>query len=137
MTPAEMARVHAAAMTTSRPWQASEFATLLADRTVFAVAEATGFALGRAVADEAELLTLAVAPEAQRRGTGARLLAAFEADARARGAASAFLEVAADNAPARALYARAGWGEAGRRPAYYARAGAPAADALILRKSLP
>ncbi len=136
MTPADLAALHTAAMTTSRPWSAAEFESLLADRTTFLVTETTGFALGRAVADEAELLTVAVSPEHQRSRLGTRLLAAFEAEARARGAATAFLEVAEDNAPARALYARAGWQETGRRPAYYPRAGAPSAAAIVLRKAL-
>jgi [ribosomal protein S18]-alanine N-acetyltransferase len=136
VTPAALAAIHAAAMTTSRSWSAAEFESLLDDRTAFLVTEAAGFALGRAITDEAELLTLAVAPDRQRAGLGTRLLAGFEAEARTRGAATAFLEVAEDNAPARALYDRAGWEEAGRRPAYYPRADATAAAALVLRKAL-
>ncbi len=132
-----MAALHGAAMTTSRPWSEAELADLASDPLIFAVTLADGFALGRAVAGEAELLTLAVSPEAQRQGIGARLLAGFEAEARARGAEAAFLEVAEDNAPARALYARCGWQKAGYRPAYYPRRDAPAAAAHVLRKTLP
>ncbi len=131
-----MAAIHAAAMAASRPWSEAEFADLASDPLIFSVSLDDGFALGRAVAGEAELLTLAVSPEAQHRGVGARLLAGFEAEAGARGAAAAFLEVAEDNAPARTLYARSGWQEAGYRPAYYTRRDAPAAGALVLRKML-
>ena len=46
------------------------------------------------------------------------------------------LEVAATNAPARALYARLGYGPAGRRGGYYRPAGGPPVDALVLRKPL-
>lgn len=129
-----MAELHAAAMTTSRPWSAAEFEALLADRAVFSCTGEDGFAIGRVVLDEAELLTVAVAPAAQRRGAGTLLLAAFEAEAQARGALRAFLEAAEDNPGARALYAKAGWSEAGRRRAYYARAGGGAADAVVLSK---
>ncbi len=74
-----------------------------------------GFALYRAVAGEAELLTISVLPEARREGLGAGLLAACEDGARASGAARLFLEVAEGNVAARALYDRAGYRECGRR----------------------
>lgn len=130
-----MAALLAAGMDGTRNWSETEIAALLASPGVFDVVGAEGFALGRAVAGEAELLTIVVAPEARRRGTGRALLASFEAAAAARGALSAFLEVAEDNAPARALYALAGYAEAGRRKAYFRRAGQPV-DAYILRKAL-
>ena len=87
--------------------------------------------MGRTAAGESELLTIAVRPAARRGGTGTALLAAYEREARNRGAETLFLEVAEDNAPARALYARAGWSEVGRRRAYYA-----GTDALVLSKGL-
>ena len=136
VTPDRMASIHGQAMTTSRAWSQDEFDKLLSDPLVFAVAEVSGFALGRVVLDEAELLTVAVEPEVRRQGVGARLLAAFDGEARARGAVRAFLEVAADNGPARALYARAGWRKTGRRNGYYRRPGAASADALLLNKGL-
>ncbi|PWE31201.1 ribosomal-protein-alanine acetyltransferase [Maritimibacter sp. 55A14] len=130
-----MARLHAAAFTTPRPWSAPEFASLLAERsTVFCGGEA-GFALGRVVAGEAELLTIAVARDLRRAGRGQTLLAEFEALAAAKGAAEIFLEVAEDNAPARALYARMGYRGAGRRAGYYRRPDGRPLDALVLRKS--
>lgn len=119
-----------------RPWTAAEFAALLSAHGTLLVALPGGFALGRAAAGEAELLTLAVAPARRRQGLGRRLLAGFEAAARAAGAAEAFLEVAEDNAAARALYAAAGWRPAGRRRGYYRAASGAGADALILRKAL-
>lgn len=131
-----MAAIHAAAMTTSKPWSEAAFTETLADASVFPVTGDDGFALGRVVLDEAELLTIAVAPEAQGKGHGRALLSEFEAVAAARGAATAFLEVAADNPPALALYRGAGWADAGRRKGYYRRPEGPDADALILRKAL-
>ena len=70
MTAAEMADVHAAAFTTPRPWSEAEIADLLASPLCFALTEPGGFLLGRVVAGEAELLTIAVAPDARRRGLG-------------------------------------------------------------------
>lgn len=135
MTPtddaAALAALHAAAF--DAPWSPRELAALLASPGVFALAAADeGFVLARVVLDEAEILTLAVAPAARRRGLGRRLTDAAADLAVARGATRLFLEVAEDNAPARALYAAAGFVEAGRRRGYYPRPGGPAADALIL-----
>ncbi|MNE73850.1 ribosomal-protein-alanine N-acetyltransferase [compost metagenome] len=84
------------------------------------------------MADEAEILTLAVRPSARRSGLGARLVEAAVVRAAALGAERMFLEVAGDNAAARALYARAGFHEAGRRRGYYARADGSREDALVL-----
>lgn len=91
-----------------------------------------GFVLARAAADEAEILTLAVVPAWRRRGLGAALLAAAQRRAASLGAAQLFLEVAADNDAARALYAGAGFEAVGLRRGYYAGG----RDALVLRRAL-
>lgn len=114
------------------PWSAEAFATLLGQPGVLLQAEADGFVLVQVAADEAEILTLAVRPSARRRGTGSRLVAAASDRAFDRGARRLFLEVAADNAAALALYAALGFEPAGRRPRYYARKDGPAVDALLL-----
>ena len=95
-----------------------------------------GFILIRVVADEAEILTLAVRPQARRHGLGLSLVEQAAQTAAEHGAARLFLEVAEDNAAARSLYARAGFETAGRRPRYYARANGPAVDALLLSLNL-
>ena len=125
-----LATLHAEAFDT--PWSAAAFADLLNQPGVQLEAEADGFILIRTVADEAEILTLAVHPSARRRGLGARLVRAAEARAVAAGAERLFLEVAEDNAAARALYAALGFQPMGRRPRYYARPQGPAIDALLL-----
>ncbi|MEI8393424.1 MAG: GNAT family N-acetyltransferase [Rhodospirillaceae bacterium] len=96
---------------------------------------ARGFSLLRVAADEAELLTIAVLPDARRSGLGSRLLAAGMVGAAGGGAVTLFLEVADDNNAARALYQQAGFTKVGRRPGYYHR-GARTIDALILSRSL-
>lgn len=136
MSPEDMAAIHARAMTRPRPWSAAEIRDLLGLPGAFACDVAQGFALGRVTLDEAELLTIAVAPEAQGQGAGSRCLARFEEAARARGADAAFLEVAADNGAARALYARAGYAQVGVRRGYYVGADGSACDALVLRRGL-
>lgn len=132
MTPDQMAAIHAACFTTPRPWSTAEITALLADPLVFALTEPGGFLLGRAVAGEAELLTVAVDPTRRGKGIGKRLVAAFQNTARTRAAESAFLEVAEDNAAARALYAASGFVQAGRRRGYYHTPDGRRQDALVL-----
>ena len=97
---------------------------------------AAGFALGRTVSDECELLAMGVSPTQRRRGLGRTLLARVLARA-ADAAAAVFLEVAEDNGAARALYHAAGFTEVGRRKGYDRRRGGPALTALVLRLGLP
>lgn len=113
------------------PWDASAFADLLGQAGVFGLAADDGFILCRTVVDEAEILTLAVRPEARGRGLGLKLVSAAADLAKTVGAVSFFLEVAEDNRPALALYDRAGFVETGRRKAYYKTSQGPV-DALIL-----
>lgn len=129
MTPKELAALHMRCFTLPRPWSADEFADLLASRGIFLLARPSGFLLGRVIAGEAELLTLAVDPDARRLGMGAALTQEFAQRAAAMGADCAFLEVAENNAAARALYASCGWSDAGRRRRYYA----PDLDAIVMR----
>ena len=136
MTPEALAALHGACFREApRAWSAGEFATLLTQSEIFLIPDADGFALGRVAGPEAELLTLAVDPARRRRGTARRLLAAFERQATLGGASEAFLEVAAGNAAAGALYAGAGWVQAGLRPSYFRGPGV-AIDALVMRKAL-
>lgn len=127
---AALAALHAASF--DRPWDAAALGELIASPGVFLVAETDGFLLARVIADEAEILTLAVRPAARRAGTGRRLVEATVVQAAARGAARLFLEVAEGNVAARRLYEGAGFVEAGRRRGYYAHADGSREDALTL-----
>ncbi len=89
-----------------------------------------GFAVFRMAADEAEIITIGVIRDARRGGHGARLLQASIEGAKISGAAKMFLEVAEDNAGARALYEKCGFTVCGRRSGYYDH-GAGKIDALI------
>lgn len=130
---AAMAAIHQTAFPPHETWSAEAIGRQLALPGVAGWIDPDGgMILVRLAADELEVLTLAVAPAARRRGIGAALLEAALGWAAAHGGQAAFLEVAEGNAPARALYARAGFLPAGRRRRYYADGG----DALILRCSL-
>jgi ribosomal-protein-alanine N-acetyltransferase len=135
---ATLAALHARAF--EKAWSEQDIATMLNNPSAFALvaggAEPHGFAIAWAAAGDAELLTVAVVPEARRRGVGAALVTAAGVAALMRGAATMHLEVAEDNAPARALYAKLGYEEAGRRSAYYAGAEGRV-DAIVMRRRLP
>ena len=91
----------------------------------------TGFALMRAIVDEAELLLIAVDPAAQQRGVGAALIDDFILFATSRGARRLHLEVRDGNS-AILLYERAGFSLVGRRPDYYRGSDGRKRDALTL-----
>ncbi|HSF94197.1 MAG TPA: GNAT family N-acetyltransferase [Thermohalobaculum sp.] len=143
-----LATLHAEAFAgTGRAWSGPEILSLLNEAAVGmrlahrahapdGTLAPAGFALYRCAADEAEILTIAVALADRRAGLGAGLLSACEAGARQAGAARMFLEVAEDNTAARALYARAGYRECGRRHGYYRHLGGEPVDALVLEKRL-
>ncbi len=123
------------------PWAASAFATLLgapggggflAQRRGFPV----GFVVYRLAGEEAEVLTIGVAPAQRGAGVGARLMTAVSAACAVLGVSALLLEVGERNASARALYARLGFAPAGRRPGYYRQSDGAREDALILSKPL-
>jgi ribosomal-protein-alanine N-acetyltransferase len=132
-----LAALHATAF--ERPWSEVEFAKLLTNPAVYALVlrdtdVPLGCALAWAAAGDSELLTIAVKPEARSKGRGAALVEAVEAYARLRGAHALVLDVADDNVPGRALYAKLGFVEVGRRKEYYLTP-AGRVDALTLRRT--
>jgi ribosomal-protein-alanine N-acetyltransferase len=131
-----IAELHAEAF--DLPWSADDFQDLFGAPGTIAVAagDLDGFIMLRVAADEAEILTLAVRPSARRRGLGLALVTAAQEAAAAGGAEALWLEVAADNAPALALYDRAAFDEAGRRRGYYRRPDGSRMDAVLMRRAL-
>jgi [ribosomal protein S18]-alanine N-acetyltransferase len=132
-----LSALHAASF--NRGWSDGEFETLLSERNVIAdraVAgrKLVGFILSRLAADEAEILSVAVAPSWRGRGLARMLLERNLRRLLGAGARAVFLEVDEGNAPARALYRRAAFREVGRRPAYYPQGRGN--TALILRRDL-
>ena len=136
---ASLAAIHAASF--NRGWSEQEFEQLLTDRTVVADRAASGrkpvgFIVSRRAADEAEILSVAVARSWQGRGLARRLLDLHLRRLAGFGLRAVFLEVDEDNVAARKLYARAGFSQVGRRPGYYAQGRGKAAGALVLRRDL-
>lgn len=131
-----MARLHGAAFVMPRPWSEAEIADLLASPMCFALTEPEGFLIGRVVADEAELLTIAVDPAAQGRGVGGRLMQQFLRALQDRQAERVFLEVAEGNLAARALYERAGFGVTGLRRGYYHGPEGQVVDAVVMARGV-
>lgn len=106
--------------------------TLARDR---ASGDAIGFSLCRTVADESELLLIAVRPGHHRRGIGRRLLDEFLASARDGGASRVHLEVR-DGNPAAQMYRSAAFAPVGRRRNYYHASGGLRFDAITFARQL-
>lgn len=122
-------------------WTASQCAGLLPMPGVWLILAregdaVIGFALGRAVAGEAELLLLAVRGNGQGRGIGRMLLDRFTEEAKGRGATRLHLEVREGN-HALSLYERAAFTLVGRRRNYYSGRAGQTYDALTLAKNAP
>jgi ribosomal-protein-alanine acetyltransferase len=96
-----------------------------------------GFAILRAAAGEAEILTIVTAPSLRGRGVGRRLLDAGMAYLPALKVSEIFLEVAADNLSALKLYQHLGFRQSGLRKAYYQRTGEAPVDAIMMRRTVP
>ncbi|MCB1514254.1 MAG: ribosomal protein S18-alanine N-acetyltransferase [Hyphomicrobiaceae bacterium] len=94
--------------------------------------EPAGFVIGQLAADEAEILSIGVLPKFQRRGVGTLLVEGLARAVRRAEARRLFLEVAADNHAAFALYRNCGFTAVGMRKGYYSRAGGQSQDALVL-----
>lgn len=131
------ADLHAAcfAQLPQETWSANTISTLLkSPGTMGLIAldpddQAIGFIVGRAIADEGEIITLCVTPAARRKGVATALIGGLKEMLAPR--RRLLLEVAITNRPARQLYEHLGFGEVGRRPAYYRRDG-KTVDALVL-----
>jgi [ribosomal protein S18]-alanine N-acetyltransferase len=129
----ELAEIHRTAFLPAEAWGEDAISLQLALPGVFGLWQPrAGMLLGRVAADQAEVLTLAVDPLARRQGIATALLEAASAWATSRTATAIFLEVSTVNLPARALYARCGFREVGRRQRYYN----DGSDALVLSRQL-
>ncbi len=128
-----LAAIHRRAFADEDAWNASLMAGQLGRPGVFALISGTsGMIMVRVAADEAEILTVGVVPEARQQGIGTALLRAAAETARYNGAEKLFLEVSTRNPAARGLYQALGFTNVGRRPKYYA----DGSDGLIQVKTL-
>lgn len=113
-----------------KPWSADDFGDLKKSGCEI-IASQNGFIVYRTTLDEAEIITIGVHPDARRTGIGVALLGVMEADLKKSGVKHIFLEVAADNTPARALYEQNGFVQIGVRSRYYG-----GVDAIMMRKDI-
>jgi len=113
-----------------KPWTAADFADLKKSGCEI-IASQNGFIVYRQTLDEAELITIGVAPDARRGGIAAAMLGIMEGELKKNGVKSIFLEVAQDNTSARNLYKQNGFTEIGIRPKYY-----DGVDAIMMRKDI-
>ena len=113
----------------SDPWSFPMLAdTFFGERTLTVAAEEGGVLAG----DEADLANIAVAEGFRRRGLAQEMLSLLEGEVRAAGGRKMFLEVRVSNAPAMALYLKAGYTGRYARPRYYG----DGEDALVMEKNL-
>ena len=80
---------------------------------------------------EADILDVTVQPEFRRQGVASTLLETLFENAKTRGVDTIFLEVRAGNEPAKALYRKMDFREAGIRKGYYTD---PAEDAVVMQR---
>jgi ribosomal-protein-alanine N-acetyltransferase len=123
----------------SDPWSAADFVSVMSmPQAIFLVAVdasglVAGYVMSMVVADESEILNIAVDPSRRGGAIGGILLDAALTAGEAQGVVSTFLEVRESNEPAIRLYRSRGFEEISRRKKYYR---SPAEDALVLRRAM-
>jgi ribosomal-protein-alanine N-acetyltransferase len=113
-----------------KPWSAEDFAGLEKSGCEIEASK-NAFIVWRAAADEAEIVTICVRPNARRSGAALALLSSTTNKLRGKNVKKIFLEVSADNAPAIKLYEKSGFSRIGVRPKYYA-----GTDGITMMKEL-
>ncbi len=112
-------------------WDAKDFADLKQSGCEI-IASQNSFIVWRVIGDEAEIISIGVAPDARRTGTASALMQIVEQDVKQSGVKTIFLEVDEFNTPATELYKKVGFINVGRRPHYYENGH----DAIIMKKEI-
>jgi len=136
---AALAQIHSASF--HRGWGEGEFERMLLERNTLVHRlrmgrKIIGFSVSRMAADEAEILSIAVAEAHRGRGLSNSLLLTHLGHLAGRGVRAVFLEVEENNQPARRLYERAGFTVVGRRERYYQQSGGEPLNAVLMRRDL-
>lgn len=134
-----LAQIHGASF--HHGWGEGEFESMLTERNTLVHRlrigrKIVGFSVSRMAADEAEILSIAVAESHRGRGLSSQLLLTHLGHLAGRGIKAVFLEVEDNNRPARRLYERAGFAVVGRRERYYRQPGGEPLNALLMRRDL-
>jgi ribosomal-protein-alanine N-acetyltransferase len=124
-----------------RGWGTDEFEQILIERNALAHRlrlgrTIIGFIVSRTAADEAEILSVAIASNQRGRGYSRELLRTHLGHLAGYGLKKVFLEVEENNRPARALYERAGFRVVGRRERYYKDASGEQLNAVVMQRDL-
>jgi len=114
----------------TKPWSADDFRDLKQSGCEIIMSE-NGFIVYRKVLDEAEIITIGVAPEMRRQGTASAMIGIIEKTLLCQGVKKIFLEVASTNEAAKKLYENMGFKVVGLRPKYY-----DGVDAILMEKEL-
>ena len=114
----------------NKPWSASDFADLKKSGCEIIVSQ-NAFAVWRNVADESEIITIGVAPNARRNGIASAMLTIIENNIKNQGVKKIFLEVASNNIAGQKLYENNGYKTVGIRPKYY-----DGMDAILMAKEI-
>ena len=114
----------------TKPWSADDFRDLKQSGCEIIMSE-NGFIVYRKVLDEAEIITIGVAPEMRRGGIASAMIGIIEKTLLYQGVKKIFLEVASTNIPAKKLYENMGFKMVGLRPKYY-----DGVDAILMEKEL-
>jgi len=135
----QLSQLHRASF--HRGWGVNEFEQMLLERNTLAHRlrmghRIVGFAISRTAADEAEILSIAIAANYRGRGLSHALLRTHLGYLAGHGLQTVFLEVEENNAPARALYQKAGFRVVGRRERYYQDAAGAELNALVMQRDL-
>jgi ribosomal-protein-alanine N-acetyltransferase len=136
---ARLAQLHSESF--HRGWGEAEFEVMLVERNTLvhrlrSGRRIIGFAVSRIAADEAEILSIALAASQRGRGLSRDLFLTHLGHLAGRGVRTVFLEVEENNQPARRLYERAGFTVIGRRERYYRQVSGEQLDALRMRRDL-
>ena len=134
-----LAQLHGASF--HRGWGEGEFEGMLTERNTLVHRlrlgrNLIGFAVSRMAADEAEILSIAVAPSHRGRGLSRNLLLTHLGHLAGRGVRTVFLEVEENNQPARRLYDSSGFAVTGRRERYYREPSGEQLNAVLMRRDL-
>jgi ribosomal-protein-alanine N-acetyltransferase len=112
------------------PWSESDFMDLKKSGCEI-VASDNGFIVWRTTADQAEIITIGVAPEMRRSGIAESMILLMEQELKKQSVVNIFLEVSEVNYSAKKLYEKLGFNVVGKRPKYY-----NGTDAIIMSKSI-
>lgn len=114
----------------NKPWSADDFRDLKQSGCEIIMSE-NGFIVYRVAVDEAEIITIGVAPDFRRSGIASAMIGIIEKNLKSQGVKKIFLEVASNNTAAQKLYENMGFWTVGLRPKYY-----DGVDAILMSKDL-